>query len=144
MKNCHHSKSLTAIFKSTPTENLPFLSLVEQKWPKPNGLESRKLHLKNLKKMIPKRINLPYLRWPKIQALQQELFLEILNDRILDFYTFIPFLQDVQSVNQDGLYMGNRGFGLEGLKQIKMASAQGTEGLILTDVSFCQKLLLYF
>ena len=26
-------------------------------------------------------------------------------------YTFIPFLQDVQSVDQDGLCMGRRGFG---------------------------------
>ena len=50
-------------------------------------------------------------------------------DRILDFYTFIPFLQEVQ----DGLCMGNRGFGSEGPKQIKMASAWVTEGLILAD-----------
>ena len=32
-------------------------------------------------------------------------------NRILDFFAFIPFLQDVQSVDQDGLCMGNRGFG---------------------------------
>ena len=35
--------------------------------------------------------------------------------------------------------MGNRGFGSEGLKMVKDASAQVTEGLTLTDVSFCQK-----
>ena len=27
------------------------------------------------------------------------------------FFAFIPFLRDVQSVDQDGLCMGNRGFG---------------------------------
>ena len=38
--------------------------------------------------------------------------LPLMVDRILDFYTFIPFLQDVQSVFQD-------------------ASVQVTEGLVL-------------
>ena len=56
-------------------------------------------------------------------------------DRIMDFYTFIPFLQYFQSVHQDGLCTGNRGFGSETLKQIKMASAWETESLILTDVA---------
>ena len=67
----------------------------------------------------------------------------MIPDRILDFYSFIPFLQDIQLVNQDGLCMGKRGFGSEGLKQIKIASAQETEGLILADMSFCQKQFLY-
>ena len=77
------------------------------------------------------------LMW--IDGCMAELLLEIDNiiHRILDFYTFIPFHQDVQLVNQDGLSTWNRGFGSEGLKQIEMASAWEIEGLILSDVSFC-------
>ena len=62
---------------------------------------------------------------------------------LIEFWTVIAlFLSSTD--NQDGLCMGNRGFGFEGLKQIKMASALETEGLMLTDVSFCQNQLLYF
>ena len=39
---------------------------------------------------------------------------------------------------------GEQGFCSEGAKQIKMASAWEAEGLILTDVSFCQKQLHYY
>ena len=52
-------------------------------------------------------------------------------------YSFIPFLQDVQSVNQDGLCMGNRGFG--SVEQIKMVSAWETEGMILLQMSVSAK-----
>ena len=65
-------------------------------------------------------------------------------DRILGFYTFIPFLQYFQSVYQDGLCTGNRGFGSETLKQIKMATTQGTEGLILTDVGSAESKCFIF
>ena len=37
-----------------------------------------------------------------------------------DSYTFIPLLQYFQSVYQDGLCTGIRGFGSEALKQIKV------------------------
>ena len=56
------------------------------------------------------------------------------SDRILDFYTFIPFLQYVQLVFPRCLCMGNRGFGSES-KSGQDASAQVTQGLTLTDVS---------
>ena len=41
-------------------------------------------------------------------------------DRILDFNTFIPFVQDVLIGVPRCLCTGNRGFGSEGLKQVKM------------------------
>ena len=41
-------------------------------------------------------------------------------DRILNFYTFIPFLQYFQSVFQDSSVQVTEGFGSEGLKQVKM------------------------
>ena len=40
--------------------------------------------------------------------------------RILDFCTFIPFLQYVQLVFPRCLCTGNRGFGSEGIKLVKM------------------------
>ena len=53
----------------------------------------------------------------------------------IEFWTLhlYSFLQYFQAVNQHGLCTGRRGFGSESVKQIKMASAQETEGLILTD-----------
>ena len=43
-----------------------------------------------------------------------------INNRILDFCTFIPFLQYIQSVFPRCLCTGNRGFGSEGLKLVKL------------------------
>ena len=57
-----------------------------------------------------------------------------------NWYTMIPSAWETEGwfcdskTDQDGLCMGNREFGSETLKQIKMASVQGTEGLIITDV----------
>ena len=51
---------------------------------------------------------------------QMEWFNCKVDDRILDFYTFIPFLQYAQSVFPRCFCMGNRGCGSEGLKQAKM------------------------
>ena len=62
---------------------------------------------------------------------------DLLTDSILYFFTFIPFLLDIQSVYQNGLCTGNRGFSSEAQKQIKVVSAWETEGLVLTDVGFC-------
>ena len=47
----------------------------------------------------------------RVVSMHQGFFDRMRIDQILDFYTFIPFLQDVQSVNEDGLCTGNRGFG---------------------------------
>ena len=56
------------------------------------------------------------------------------SDRILDLFTFIPFLQDVQSVDQDASPWETEGLVSEALKQTKMAFASETEGLVLADV----------
>ena len=70
--------------------------------------------------------------------------LDSVGDKIFDFYTFIPFLQYFHLVYQDGLCTGNKRFGSEALNQIKMASAQETEGLILTDEGSAKSNCLIF
>ena len=67
----------------------------------------------------------------------------LLHSLTHNFCTFIPFLQNVQLVYQRCLRTGNRGFGSEGLKQVKVP-LHGNRGFDNNRCEFLLKAIILF